>query len=95
MTFAELVTNYCTERGMWPEQAEAVLGMVKADPVNASMQGRWDDDVTGYHSSIAVMVRMSINKTALEWIDANQPQAFFRPMFDPGMLVTLDKYIDQ
>lgn len=93
MTFAELVKNYCTDRGMWPQQADAVLEMVKADPVNASMQGRWDDDVTACHSSIGVMVTMTVNKKALEWIDANQPQAFFRPMFDPGMLVDIDALV--
>jgi hypothetical protein len=66
---------------MWPEGAEAVLELVKADPANASMANRWNEPSSNYPKTILAIIHMITKAKALEWIDANQPQAFYRPMF--------------
>lgn len=81
LTLAEFIKDYVTERGMWPEEAEIILELAKKDPVNSSLDGRWNDTVGSYPSSIPAILMMSTNRLALEWIDANKPQAFYRPMF--------------
>jgi hypothetical protein len=83
MTFREWAEKYCVDRGMWPEDARTVIDAVVADPVSDSMSGRWTHDVSSYPVSMMAVVGLIINGHAIAWIDANFPEAWFRPMFDP------------
>ena len=84
MTFKDFVKNYCVERGMFPSQADAVVGLVVADPASKSMAGRWDHDVEGYPAEMRAVIALAANRSALTWIDANLPMAWYRPMFEMG-----------
>ena len=81
MTFTEWATKYLTDRGLWPDQAEAVVAATKADEVNAVMADRWDDQIEGYPAGILVLTGMALSRSAVAWIDANKPLHFARPLF--------------
>lgn len=80
MTLEQWSKSYMNDRGMFPRDAEAVFDLMRADPANDFMKGRWSDQVEGYPESILVITAMTID--ALGWIDANKPKAWFRDAFD-------------
>lgn len=81
MTFSELVTSYLEKNGMFPNQSNAVLAKVQASEAGQTMKGRWNDDVSGYPDIMQGLVLLSANDCAVEYIDAEIPKAWFRPMF--------------
>lgn len=81
MTIREWAEDYCTSSGMWPEQAKAVVDMVESE-IGDAMKNRWHDQIEGYPRQLLAVLRLNINSTALRWIDANLPEAWYRPMFD-------------
>jgi hypothetical protein len=83
MTFRQWSEKYCVNRGMFPDQAAAVIAAVISDPVSAAMADRWNDDTSVYPVQMMAVIALNIDRHALAWIDTNLPHAFFRPMFDP------------
>ena len=81
MTFEQYAKKYLFENGMFEEQAAQVVEMAKKDEANESMKNRWGDDVEGYPPDMLSILRVSLNDTAVRWIDENQPKAWYRPMF--------------
>jgi hypothetical protein len=81
MTFEDKIKAMLVEHGMWDDQAEAVVEMLKADEINKSMVHRWNDDVEGYPLSVLTILWMKAKHAAIEYIDTNCPEAFFRSMF--------------
>jgi len=69
------------ENGMFPEQADAVMELAKADESLKSMTGRWQDDEEGYMRPILTAVWVAVRRCAVQWIDENTPKAWYRPMF--------------
>lgn len=73
-----------TERGMFDEQAEAVLS--EAIPqIEALVPGykiAWSSPAEDYPDQMYTVWWMSLKETALVWIDKNIPKAWFRPMFE-------------
>ncbi len=90
MTFAEYVKDYLFQSGMFPDQAETVLTLVKGDKANEAMQtrdgdkviqDRWEEDMEGYPPVMQALVRFATNRDAVAWIEANLPQAWYRLLF--------------
>ena len=81
MTIEDKIMEMLVEHGMWDNQAVAVMEMMKADEVNESMAHRWNDNVEDYPLSMLAILWMKAKGTALKYIDANCPEAWFRPMF--------------
>jgi len=81
MTFREWGRKYLEERGMFEQQARIVLEDMEADPANEAMAGRWKDHIEGYPTSMLAVMAVALNRAAVEWIDANLPKAWYRPMF--------------
>ena len=81
MTIEEKIKKWLINQGMFVDQAEAVMEMVKINQVNEAMAGRWNDVAEGYPDVIFTIVLASVKDAALEYIDTNCPQAWFRPMF--------------
>lgn len=81
MTFRESAISFLTDNGMFDSQAIQVLERVKADPANAAMAQRWNDDISEYPPQMQVLVRTAARRAALAYIDETCPQAWFRPMF--------------
>ena len=81
MTMQQWAEKYLTDNGLWPQEATAVVGAVKADRANESMEQRWNDGTEGYPKPLLDVLQMALRAEAVRWIDANQPQHFARTMF--------------
>lgn len=80
----ELMEKKLFECGMFEDQAKAVMDSIEqkadADPQN-TMYRRWSQDASGYPPTMPGVLYLTVKSDALKWIDANCPQAWFRPMF--------------
>jgi len=81
MTFEEAVKNMLYNCGMFERQAEAVSKAMKADEANAAMKDRWNDNIEDYPPVMMALMWMSAKQHALQYIDENCPNAWFRPLF--------------
>lgn len=81
MTIRERVIELLVSNGMFAGQAEEVLVALQADPSNAAMDGRWNDDAEGYPPQLWPVLQMVARRAALTYIDEKVPLAWFRPMF--------------
>jgi len=81
MTFREAMVKAMTSRGMFQTQAMDVIGNYIEENINDSMLGRWNDDVSAYPDNLQTVLWLSVKDYAHEWIKANAPEAWFRPMF--------------
>ncbi len=81
MTLEEKFKKLLFESGMFESDAEAVMEAVKADSANKAMAGRWSDMAEGYPKALYGLLWVEVKRAALKYIDANCPQAWFRPMF--------------
>lgn len=83
MTFEQWMRDKLTNCGMFPDQVDVVIARVKAAPENEVMAQRWHDKIGDYrHPDPMVNVLWFTTKRhALEYIDAECPKAWFRPMF--------------
>ena len=81
MTFEDKIKEMLVEHGMFENDAAAIVETMKADEVNEPMAHRWNDSVEDYPQSVLIILWASARATALEYIDANCPKAWFRPMF--------------
>lgn len=85
MTVKEkLLQFFLIDNGMFPQQAERVfqyaLPKLAPDDYNVT----WNRPASDYPDAMYAVWGMTLKPIALEWIDANIPQAWFRPMFTPN-----------
>ena len=83
-TIEETLKDRLVGNGVFPDMAEKIMAIVKADDINKAMQGRWNEPPETYPSSVLAILWVSTKHTALEWIIENCPNAWFRPMFEKG-----------
>mgnify|MGYP001617759727 CR=1 FL=1 len=81
MTFNEFILSNLINCGMFPDQTQAVLELVKQAPENESMLGRWSDCIEDYPPEMKTMAWHSAKRYALQWIDENKPKAWYRGQF--------------
>jgi hypothetical protein len=83
MNFAEKMIELMVANGMFESQAKEVMqGIMKDhDFGGGSMVNRWDDNIDGYSDVMVHVIWTSVKDEALEWIELNAPQAWFKPMF--------------
>lgn len=81
MTVREWAENFCVERGMFEDQAEAVVDRAIEDKVNESMSHRWDDSIDAYPKTMLAVLTFAVRGAAVAWIEENCPQAWYKPMF--------------
>ena len=81
MTIQNSIKNRLVDSGMFSDQADQVIQAMKDDEANGAMSSRWNDDESGYPVQIMALV-FSAKRHAIEWIDANCPMAWYRPMFE-------------
>ena len=80
-TIEEKLKQMLIDKGLFEDMAEEIMQQVKADDINAVMTNRWGEPVEGYPGSVLAVLWISTRDTALEWIDENLPNAWFRPLF--------------
>lgn len=81
MTTREKVIKQLEDNGMFLEQAEQVFK--KAQPLlkRDDYTITWDRPASEYPEPFYNVLWVMIKPIALQWIDENCPQAWFRPMF--------------
>jgi hypothetical protein len=83
MTFEQWMRDRLTNSGMFVNQVDAVVERVKAAPENEPMAQRWGHSINGYPAAMVNVLWLTVKTHALEYIDAECPQAWFRPLFAP------------
>lgn len=78
MNFEEKIKELLFNHGMFENQANAVIKIMKEDK---AMVNRWNDDTGEYPDSVLNVLWLSVKAAALEYIDENCPLAWFRSLF--------------
>ena len=86
MTIAGYLKSRLVNSGLFEDMADRVIEAVKADPVNESMEDRWDDEAEGYPEGIHALMALSACQHTLKIIDAECPKHWARPIFAMGRL---------
>jgi len=81
MTIAERMKTMLVDNGLFDSDAVKVMEQAKESEVLSCMNGRWDEDITGYQSSLLSVVWISVKSIALSHIDETCPGAWYRSMF--------------
>ncbi len=81
-TFEQALTDKLIQHGMFDSQAKEVIEIAKKNEMfKDTMEDRWHDKIDGYPPMIMNIMWIGLKHIALEWIEQNKPQAFFRSMF--------------
>ena len=87
MTFEEMCKNYCTSNGMAAESAEEVIKELKiSELIPEYLANKFNSPTSDYPDSVKAIVMMGLKDVAVSWIDKNQPQAWYRPLFVGGVV---------
>lgn len=78
MTFEQKLRNDLFSLGMPEDDVAAVIEKVKTDEMNITMKNRWNDKVDNYPPAIYSMLFRVSKEAALEWVNENCPQAWFK-----------------
>ncbi len=66
------------------EAEERAIAQAKEAEVTIDMKERWGDAVEDYPPVMVNVLWVSVKHIAVEWIDRELPEAWFRPMFTEG-----------
>lgn len=82
MTFEKFAHDYLYNNGLFGNEVDQVIELAKADDVlKDTMANRWQDNMEGYPPEFKSVFILSLKRVALQWIDANKPHAWYRPVF--------------
>lgn len=79
ITWRNWMEKYLTDRGIWPEEAVAIV--TNAVAKNDSLGEIVDRAHEGYPPVMDASAALCLNSEAVSWIDDNKPMHFARPMF--------------
>jgi len=74
MSVEDSIKKYLRLNGMSPDQADAVVDGMKAND-SIGMSQRWTDNAADYPGVVLESLYLMADSMALEWIDANVPEA--------------------
>jgi hypothetical protein len=82
MTFQETIKEKLIQCGLAEHEAEKVIeATINDSAFTNNFMHRWNDQTDGYPPMILNLIWLSVKRVALEWIDVNCPQAWFKPLF--------------
>lgn len=76
MTIRQKNEEELVNHGLWDDEAKTVVTEAEKEKSLEAMQGRWDEDTTGYPAPLLAVTWMSVKHHATEWLKANKPQHF-------------------
>jgi hypothetical protein len=83
MTFKEKLENFGIQHGLSPHEAASIFQHLKDEDKEANMMaGRWNEDADDYPSAMITILWQSYRRVAAQWLAANKPRHWARPMFD-------------
>lgn len=83
MTVKNQLIEMLIERGMFESQARDLMeaSIPELNKMVDDYEVQWDRPSAGYPKAIIGALFVCLKPLALEWIEANCPQAWFKPMF--------------
>jgi len=81
MTIRKWAEEYCFERGMFEDEARAVVDSLIETFSDETVKVKWDDPVDSFPKGVFNVIAVWLNKKAIEWIEANAPQAWYKECF--------------
>ena len=84
-TFFDAMSARLSENGLFDDHVKAIMALAVEDESLSDMKHRWLDDVDGYPGMLTHVTYRIIEPIAYKWICENIPQAWFRPVFSPGI----------
>ena len=88
-TTKERCIEFLTDRGLWPNEAEAVLEKAKPEIEVGGYRMTWERPASEYPVELYAVIGLILSRNAVEWIDRNKPMHFARMMFVPQNPVAL------
>jgi len=82
MTLYEWAFEFCKQRGMLESEAFEVVERAMLHPATVGVRGRWGESYDSYPEPMRRLLTRSLCESALGWIEAECPHAFYRPLFD-------------
>ncbi len=82
MTLYEWAFEFCKERGMTEKEAFAVVEKAMLHPAAEGVRERWGESYDDYPEPMRKLLTKAICESALDWIQKENPKAFFKPLFD-------------
>ena len=76
-TLHEMMTN----NGLWPQETDAVMESVRTEKHAEALAEVLGKTWEGYPKQFHAVAWMIVKRMVVEYIDANQPEHFARPMF--------------
>ncbi len=83
-TTRERLRSALVNRGMFPDQADAVIERAMPELEVDGYRITWDRPADEYPKQLFGLWFLTCKRHALAWIDENVPMAWFRPMFEEG-----------
>jgi len=80
MTIEEKIRQLLSEHGMWSTGLEETMREAKEGDLLESMAQRWGDSLDDYPPQFLAVLWLCVRGIALDWVDANCPKAFYRPL---------------
>lgn len=91
MSLADKFTEILRQHMMGDDDIEAALSYARSRSMLEAMQGRWDDDIEGYPISLLSALWISVKDCVLEWIEANKPLAWYKPLFNDALMQEIEQ----
>lgn len=82
MTVYDWAVDFCKERGMFPSEATSVVERAVSHPAMEGARLRWGDDWERYPEPSRALLEQTLKSCAVTWIIENDPNVWFRPLFD-------------
>lgn len=79
MTFDQAISSRLEESGIWPQDVQSILELAKKGM--PTMDDVWSRSTIGYNPVVLNVAWIAVKSIALEWIEENQPNAWYKPMF--------------
>lgn len=78
MTWEQFAEQHLIENGMFESQAKAVVERAMENKDLQPLQGRWNDAIDGYPRPTQVLFVRTLRRIAVEWIEENCPNMWFK-----------------
>ena len=79
MTIRQNLEKFCVDNGMFESEAKATVELYEKD--DRALAECINNDAEGYPDIMFAVLYMGVKRYALQYIDANTPLHWARPMF--------------
>ena len=81
MTVEQFAVDYLNKNGMFENDAKTVVEFARTHELMEAMADSWQKPIEGYPEPMKIFLLISLRRIAVEWIEANQPEAWYKAVF--------------